>query len=376
MKKRHADKKQQQTSRRLRQFRLFLLIGIVAGIIVYRNPLIGFVEAWIPVDATKASVPTAGVIIPSEEELSTVRKGVLYLLNGKQLSAVKADGSLLWKKELKEPVVSVMPSYDGVFVKTEKSNKLLRYSSIGKMMSEISVPGSFTVLYETSKGILFEDRELRQYIWTDVSGGVLGTQQLPEEQILKTVVDPESGDAAIGTLKADGATLESALQRYDASGRLIGARTFKDAVLLDMQFLDSQLVVVLDDRIISLDQQMEDHWLVKEPARYQGSSFGDKCFWINRVQEDQILQCYNKDGKVMTSLPLKETMTLMETGSENQVAVVTGQRVRVYSENGDLKSDMTLHKVPLKVHWLSSKQLLIFYGDSAGIENIAAREKL
>lgn len=376
MGKKRPEKQRKQASKRMRQLRLLLLIGLAAGILYYRVPLISVVQGWLPANVSRASTPAAGMTIPPQEKLSAVRKGTLYLLNGKGLRAIKADGTPLWKKELKEPAIAVTPSYDGVFVNTEKGDRLLRYSSMGKLLGEVSVPGSFTAVHETSKGILFEDRELKQYIWTDVSGSALGTQQLPEEQILKVVVDPESGDAAIATLKADGATLESSLQRYDAGGRLIGARTFKDAVLLDMQFMDSQLVVVLDDRILSLDQQMEDHWLVKEPARYQGSSFGEKFFWINRVQEDQMLQCYSQEGKVMISLPLKETMTLMEAGDDNQIAVVSDQRIRVYSQSGDLESDMTLHKVPQRLKWLSPKVLLIFYGDSAGIENIGAREKL
>ncbi len=376
MEKKRPAKQRKQASRRIRQLRLLLLIGLVAGSIYYRIPLMNHVQGWLPINQTKVSTAESRLSIPSEEERTAVRKGILYLLSGKQLIAVKADGTTLWKKELNEAAVSVMPSYDGVFIKTEKNRILLRYSALGKRMSDIPVPGSFTGVHESSKGILFEDRGLKQYTWTDISGNVQGSQQLQDEEVLKAVVDPESGEVVIATLKADGATLESSLQRYDAGGRLIGARTFKDAVLLDMQFMDSQLVVVLDDRIISLDQQMEDHWLVKEPARYQGSSFGESFFWINRVQEDQMLQCYSKEGKVMISLPLKETMTLMEAGNDNQIAVVSDQRVRVYSQSGDLESDMALHKVPQRLKWLSSKLLLVFYGDSAGIENIGARDKL
>lgn len=376
MENKRPEKKKRQSGRRWRQLRLLLLIGMAAGMFFFHTPLIKTVQGWLPNHAPEASQTSAGFEIPAKEGLSAVRKGTLYIVNGKRLKALNPGGELLWQKELKETAASVMPSYDGVFVRTEKGDRILRYSSLGKLMSEVPVPGPFTVVHESAKGILFEDRESRQYFWTDVSGKLLGTQPLQEEQILKTVVDPESGDAAIATLKADGATLESALQRYDANGRLVGARTFKDAVLLDMAFMDSQLVVILDDRIISLDQQMEDHWLVKEPARYQGSSFGEKFFWINRAQEDQTLQCYSRDGKVMISLPFKDRITLMAAGEDNQVAVVSGQRVRVYSQNGDLKSDMTLHKVPQKIYWLSARQLLVFYGDAAGIETIGARDKL
>ncbi len=375
MTKNSPGKRKHKTTKRFRQIRLLVLLIFAAGLAFYRTPLLEAVRVGIPPKTSSASTPAALLSIPALEGSAAVRNGTVYLLQRKALKALKADGSLIWEKALTEPALSVIPSYDGIFVKSQKG-PLLRYSSLGKFMNEITVPGSFGNVYESAKGILFEDRALRQYFWTDVAGKLLGTQQLAEEQILKTAVDPESGDAVIATLKADGATLESALHRFDANGRLIGARTFRDAVVLDMEFMESRLVVILDDRLISLDAQMEDHWLVKEPVKYQGASFGKKSFWINRVQDDQMLQCYSVEGKVLISLPFKEPMTLMEAGEGNQVAVVSGQRVQVYSEKGDQLSDLTLAKVPQRLFWLSDKHLLIFYGDSASIENIGTRSKM
>lgn len=367
-------KTKRRSSRGWRKFRLLLLILLAAGAVYYWKPLTAAFQARMPV----AGTPAAALTLPQEETAVTARKGTVYTVNGLSLKALKPAGSLLWERSLPAPGVAVMPSYDGVFVKSQDQDTLLRYSSLGKLMGEITAPGPYTHVYETVNGIIFEERTLRQYTWTEGSGKIRGTQQIPDEHIIKTAVDPDSGDTVIATLKTDGGTLESALHRYDSSGRLTGARTFRDAVLLHMQFTQSQLVVVLDDRMISLDAQMKDHWIVQEPARYQAVSFGAETFWVDRVQtgfqETQVLQCYNQEGKVLFSLPMKDRITLLTAGDKDQVAVVFGQRLQVYSGKGVMNGEMQLPKAPEKMIWLSQKHLLIFYGDSVSIENIDKRE--
>lgn len=380
MTKKRSEKLKRRSSRKLRQLRLLFLICIVAGTVFYRIPLSDAVQGFLPSGKPETAAASGTQVLPAQEAAVTARKGTVYTVGGRSLKALKANGALLWAKTLEAPGAAVLPSYDGVFVRPESANILLRYSALGKYMNEVPVPENFSHVYESVNGILFEDRQLRQYTWTDIKGKVLGTQLIPEAHILKTAVDPETGDTVIATLKSDGGTLESALHRFDASGRLTGARTFRDAVLLHMQFMESQLVVVLDDRIINLDQQMKDRWMVREPARYQAVSFGTEHFWVDRIQtgfqEVQTLQCYNKEGKALFSLPFKDPLTLLEAGEGRQVAVVSGQHVQIYSEKGILNAEIQLAKVPHRIQWLNEKYLLIYYGDAIGIENINKRNPL
>ncbi len=379
MMSKHAKKTKRRSSRKLRQMRLLILICLTAGMLYYWGPITAAVQVWIPAGKQDAA-RSAALGLPAQETEVTVQKGTIFMLADHALKALKSDRSLLWSKELKDPAQSVIPSYDGVFVQSEDAEKLLRYSFLGKLMGEVPVPGPFSQVYESVNGILFENRSLRQYTWTDSSGKVLGTQVVQEEHILKTTVDTDSGDTVVATLKTDGGTLESTLHRFDSSGRLTGARTFRDAVLLNMQFMNSRLIVVLDDRMISLDQQMKDHWVVREPARYQAVSYGPENFWVDRVQtgaqDNQVLQCYNQDGKVLFSLPFKGELTLMAAGEGHQVAAVSGQRLQIYSEKGILNSEIQLTKVPEKIVWLNAKHLLIFYGDSVSTESIDKRNPL
>lgn len=376
----HREKLKRRFSSKLRQLRLLLLICLAAGTLFYWEPMVSVIQGQISAGKSIPANRAAALALPIRDNSVAIRKGIVFIVKDRSLKALKADGSLFWEKELKEPAESVIPSYDGVFVKPAKAGSLIKYSSMGKFICDVAAPSSFTHLYESINGILFENRSLRHYTWTDGVGRILGTQLIPEEYILKTTVDPESGDTVIATLKTEGGTLESALQRYDSSGRLTGARTIRDAVLLNMQFIKSQLIVVLDDRMISLNEQMKDRWIVREPVRYQAVSFGSEHFWVDRTQagfqETQILQCYNPDGKVIFSLPFKDRLTLLEAGIGEQVAVVSGQKVQIYSEKGILNSEIQLTKVPEKIQWLNAKQLLIFYGDSIGIENTDKRNPL
>lgn len=366
-------KTKRRSSKKLRQFRLLILICLIVGGFYYWRPLTAAVQGWLPAKESQV----AATALPAEDTAIAVRKGTVYTVAGRSLKALKPDGSVLWERSLSQAAGTVMPSYDGVFVIPEDPQKLLRYSSLGKLLGETTAPGPYSHVYESVNGILFEERSLRQYMWTDGSGNLLGTQQIPDEHIIKTTVDPESGDTVIATLKTDGGTLESALHRFDSHGRLTGARTFRDAVLLNMQFTASGLVVVLDDRIISLNQQMKDNWSVREPASYEAVSFGSAYFWVDRIQTgaegSQALQCYNQDGKVLFSLPFKDPLTLLAAGEGDYVAVVSGQRLQVYSGKGTLNSEIQLVKVPEKMIWLNQKHLLIFYGDSVSIENIDKR---
>lgn len=368
-KKTEKNKRRPTSSRRLRQLRLLILIGMVAGAAFYWKPLVSIVQAWLPVK----SVPAAGLVLPAQEGAVTSRKGTVYTVTGQALKALKPDGTVIWERNMPHAGTAVLPSYDGVFVKPDVPGKLLRYTSLGKLMAEIPVPGPYTHVYESVNGILFEERSLQQYTWVDSSGGLLGSQQIPGEHIIKTAVDPDSGDTVIATLKTDGGTLESALHRFDSHGRLTGARTFRNAVLLNMQFVGTRLIVVLDDRLISLNEQMKDHWVVQEPAIYQAVSFGSAHFWVNRVQTglegNQVLQCYSLEGKVLFTVPFKDRLTLLAAGENNQVAAVSGQRVQIFSGKGVLDSEFQLVKVPEKILWLNDKRLLIFYGDSVSIEN-------
>lgn len=379
MSKKRTEKKKNRGSRKLRQLRLLVLIGLLAGVVFYWTPLIGIFQGLLPSGRT-AAVNNPAVILSAQEAATAVRKGIVYTMTGKTLKAIKPEDSVLWEKNTELASASVLPSYDGVFVVPPEKDRLYRYSTLGKLMNEVPVPGPFTHIYESVSGILFEDRPMNQYTWTDISGKVLGSQQVAEEHILKTAMDSETGDTIIATLKTDGGTLESALHRYDSNGRLMGARTFKDSVLLNMQFIQSQLVVILDDRMISLDSQMKDHWIVREPARYQAVSFGSDKFWVERVQtgfkETQVLQCYSKEGKALLSLPFDRDITLLSAGDGNQVAVGTGQKIQVYSEKGNLTAEMQLAKVPQKILWLDGKHLLIFYGDSVSIMSVGKGNSL
>lgn len=378
--KRPPKKQKRRSSRRQRQFRLLLLICMAAVIAFYHKPIINSVKSLFPAENQAALSLSSTVTLPAKKSAVTARKGIVYVLTDKSIKALKSNSSVLWEKELENAASSVIPSYDGVFVVQSDGSKLIRYSPLGKLTGEIPVPGPFSHVHESVNGILFEDRETCQYTWTDVYGKILGNQLIQEDHILKTEVDPDSGDTVIATLKSDGSTLESALHRYDSSGRLTGARTFRDGVLLNMRFDGSQLIVVLDDRIISLDQQMKDHWTVREPARYEAVSFGQEHLWVERiqtgVQEAKVLQCYNQDGKAIFSLPVKGSLTLLEAGEGNQVAVVLGQLIQIYSEKGILNSEIQLAKVPDKIIWLNSKHLLIYFGDSVSIENIDKRDPL
>lgn len=367
-------KAKRRTSRRWRQFRLLLLVVMAAGIFYYWKPWMPFIQMRLPA----AVMPAPAQALPSEKDAVTARKGTVYTVNGLALKALKTDGSVLWERKLSKPAAGVIPSYDGVIAMSADRKSLLKYSALGKLMGEVPAAGPYTGIYESAVGLLFEERNLRQYTWTDSAGNVLGTQQIPDEHLIKIAVDPESGDTVIATLKTDEGMLESALHRFDGSGRLTGARTFRDAVLVHMQFSGSQLVVVLDDRMISLDEQMKDRWTVQEPARYQAVGFGTETFWVVRAQagiaEAQVLQCYNQDGKVLFSLPVNDRMSLLAIGEKEQAAVVTGQRLQVFTGKGVSNGELQLPKVPEKIVWLTQKQLLIFYGDSVSIESIDTRQ--
>lgn len=368
------------TSRRLRQLRTLGLLLAVGALAFFWQPLQQRLQgpaALRTVAAPEQALPLQA--LPADAAAVAVRKGLVYTLATDRLRAIRPDGSVQWEKTLPEPGVQLYPSFDGVLVRTGGGD-LLRYNALGKATGRVAVPGEFSGVQESVSGLLFEDRQGGRYTWTDVSGKVLGTQEITGAHILKAVMDPNSGDTVIATLKSDGSVLESALHRFDAAGRITGARTFRDAVLLHMAFMDSRLTVVLDNRILSLDPQMRDYWLVRDPARYQGADFGPERFWVDRiqtgVQEAQALQCYDRDGQVVVSIPTVGDITLMEAGPRNLVAAVSGQRLQVFTDRGVLSGEIQLPKVPLGIHWLDEKHLLIRYGDGFSIEATEARKIL
>lgn len=378
---RKRQPKKKRSSRLLRRFRTLLLLAGIGLAVFYWQPLMQLLpgrEQPAAPAAKAAMAPAASAVWPTDPAFVAVRRDTAYLLSGPVLRALKPDGTPLWEKTLPEPGTALYPSFDGVFVQVGDGTRLLRYSGMGKLNGTVIAPGPFTAVQESVNGILFEDRTSGRFTWTDVAGKVLGTQDLAEAHILKAVMDPDSGDTVIATLKNDGSTLESALHRFDAGGRLTGARTFRDAVLLQMGFMNTRLMVVLDNRLISLDPQMRDYWLVRDPARYQGAAFGQDRLWVDRiqtgVQEAQVVQCYNRDGQVVTSIPFTGGVSLMAAGPKDQLAVVSGQRVQIYTERGALGGELQLAQVPLGLTWLDDKRLLVRYGDSYSIETTEARK--
>ncbi len=364
----------------MRQLRTLGLLLIFGALAVFWQPLLQRFQG--PAAVRTAAAPEQALslrALPADAGAVAVRKGLVYTLAGQTLRAIRPDGTAQWEKTLSKPGLQLYPSFDGVLVRTGET-ALLRYNALGKPTGSVAVPGEFTGVQESVSGLLFEDRQSGRYTWTDVSGKVLGTQEITGAHILKAVMDPDSGDTVIATLKSDGSVLESALHRFDAAGRITGARTFRDAVLLHMAFMDSRLTVVLDNRILSLDPQMRDYWLVKDPARYQGADFGPEQFWVDRiqtgVQEAQVLQCYDRDGRVVVSIPTAGAITLMKAGPRNQVAAVSGQRLQIFTDRGVLSGELQLPKVPLGIHWLDDKHLLVRYGDGFSIEVTEARKIL
>lgn len=381
MKKKRASKRKPGISRGMRRLRTLLLLLTVGGVIFFRVPLMEFVKA-----ATADTRKPAVAATADAEQFSAssgafaIRKGVIYQLTEQSLNGYKAEGSLLWSKTLSEKTAGLFSSYDGVFILTAQEDKLLRYSPLGKLLGTVAVPGEFTAVSESLKGIVFEDRGKNAYTWTDVTGKILATHEMTEEHVLKSVVDPESGDTVIATLKNDGNAIESALYRFDYAGRLSGARTFKDAIVLDMNFLKARLMVVLDNKLISLDPQMRDHWLIKEPARYQDVSFSEESFWVNRTQGEsqtgQMIQCYLGSGELKASVSFKESLNGMSAGANNQVAIATKSSIRIYSNKDTIGDEIQLSNAPTRVTWIDDSHLMVYYTDGAEIVKTNKRTPL